>query len=98
MGKILEAFLNDQLRIDEVTVKRTPEHQELCEKGYNLQEKLSKTLNSEEKEILTELVDTLFREGSFDAQRKFERGYRLGVLLTTEIFTEQETFLGRENK
>ena len=93
MGKILEAFLTDQLHVDSVTEKRSPEHQKLCEKWYNLQEKLSKTLNSEEKELLTELVDTLFQEGSFDAQKKFERGFRLGVLMTAEIFTEQGIFL-----
>ena len=93
MGKILETFLTDQLHVDSIQEKRTPEHQELCEKWYDLQEKLSKTLSSEEKELLTELVDTLFQEGSLDAQKKFERGFRLGVLMTAEIFTEQDIFL-----
>lgn len=92
MGKILKAFLTDQLRIDDVTGLRTPEHQKICERGYALQKKLSEKLNNEEREILTELVDTLFDESCMDAQKKFERGYRLGVLMTTEIFTEQDIF------
>ncbi len=93
MGKILEAFLTDQLRVDDVTGQRTAKHQRLCEKGCELQEKLAEKLNDEEKEMLTELVDTLFDEGCIDAEKKFERGFRLGVLMTAEIFTEQDIFL-----
>ena len=96
MGKILEAFLSDQLCVDEMAVKRKPEHQRLCERSSMLQEKLAEKLNGEEKEILAELVDTLFQEGSFDAQRKFERGYRLGVLLTSEIYAERDIFFYEE--
>ena len=92
MGKILEAFLTDQLRVDSGTQGRSAEHQQLCDKGSELQEKLAAKLNDEEKEILTELVDTLFEESCYDEQKKFERGFRLGVLMTTEIFTEQDIF------
>ena len=52
-----------------------------------------KKLNTEEKELLTELIDVIFNEGNVDAKKKFERGYRLGVLMTAEIFMEQDTFL-----
>ena len=93
MGKILEAFLTDQLRVDDVTGQRTAKHQKLCEKGCKLQEKSAEKLNDEEKERLTELADTLFDEDCIDAEKKFERGFRLGVLMTTEIFTEQDIFL-----
>ena len=92
MGKILEAFLTDQLRVDSGTEGRSAEHQQLCDKGSELQEKLAEKLNDEEKEMLTELVDTLFEESCFDEQRKFERGFRLGVLITAEIFAEQDIF------
>ena len=74
------------------TKPRSPEHQQLCNKGSELQEKLAEKLNDEEKEMLTELVDTLFEESCCDEQRKFERGFRLGVLITAEIFTEQDIF------
>lgn len=62
-------------------------------RGYELQEKLGEKLNAEEKELLTELVEPLFDEGCVDAEKKFERGFRLGVLMTAEIFTEQDIFL-----
>ena len=93
MGKILEAFLTDQLRVDDVTGKQSPKHQKLCEKNCELQDKLTEKLNDEEKEILTELLDTLFDESCIDAEKKFERGFRLGVLMSAEIFYGQDLFL-----
>lgn len=93
MGKILEAFLTDQLRVDSGTEGRSYEQQKLCERGSELQDKLAEKLNDEEKEMLTELVETLFEESCYDEQKKFERGFRLGVLITAEIFTEQNIFL-----
>ena len=57
MGKILEALLTDQLRVDSGTERRTPEHQALCEKGSRLQDELAKTLNDTQKAILEELVE-----------------------------------------
>ena len=92
MGKILKAFLTDQLHVDGETEGRSPEHQQLCDRGSELQDKLAEKLNDEEKEMLTELVDTLFEESCYDNQKKFERGFRLGVLMTAEIFTEQGIF------
>ena len=41
MGKILDAFLTEQLRVDSGTVKRSPEHQEVCDRSNELQEKLA---------------------------------------------------------
>lgn len=93
VGKILEAFLTDQLRVDSGTERRSPEHQEVSDRGCELQEKLAEKLNDEEKAILTQLVDTLFDEGCYDAELKFQRGFRLGVLMTAEIFAEQDMFL-----
>lgn len=93
MGNIVTALLTDQLRVDSVTERRTPEHQALCEKGNRLQEELAKTLNDTQKAILEEMVETLFDESSCNEQVKFERGFRLGVLITAEIFFGQDTFL-----
>lgn len=93
MGKILEAFLNDQLRVDSGTVRRSPEHQEVSDRGEELQEKLAEKLNDEENALLTQLLDTLFDESCFDAEAKFERGFRLGALMIAEIFAEQDMFL-----
>lgn len=93
MGKILEAFLTDQLRADSGTEGRSPKQKRLFDRGSELQDKLAEKLNDEEKEMLTELIDTLFEESCYDEQKKFERGFRLGVLMPAEIFTEQNIFL-----
>ncbi len=85
MGKILEAFLTEQLRVDSGTERKSPEHQEVSDRAEKL--------NDEEKAILTQLVDTLFDESCYDAEAKFQRGFRLGVLMTAEIFAEQDMFL-----
>ena len=93
MGKILEAFLTEQLRVDSGTERKSPEHREVSDRGCELQEKLAEKLNDEEKEILTQLVDTLFDESCYDAELKFQRGFWLGVLMIAEIFAEQDMFL-----
>lgn len=93
MGKILKALLTEQLRVDSGTERRTLEHQALCEKSGTLQDALAETLNDKQKEMLEELVETLFDESSCNEQIKFERGFRLGVLITSEIFYAQDIFL-----
>lgn len=93
MGKILDAFLTDQLHVDSGTEQLTPEHKALCEKSMALQNQLAETLNDKQKAQLEELVETLFDESSCAEQLKFERGFRLGVLITSEIFYAQDTFL-----
>ena len=93
MGKILDAFLTEQLRVDSGTVKRSLEHQEVCDRSDELQEKLAEKLNEEENALLRQLLDTLFDESCFEADAKFERGFRLGVLMIAEIFAEQDMFL-----
>ena len=92
MGNIVTAFLTDQLRVDSGTERKSPEHREVSDRGCELQEKLAEKLNDEEKEILTQLVDTLFDESCYDAELKFQR-FRLGVLMIAEIFAEQDMFL-----
>ncbi len=93
MGNILTAFLTDQLRVDSSTEKRSPEYQELCKKGNSLHDQLAEMLNDKQRAILEELVETLFDESGCAEQAKFERGFRLGVLITSEIFYRQDIFL-----
>ena len=51
MGKILDAFLDDQLHVNAVTAKRTRHHQYLCEQVEILQSKLAEKLNDEDKAL-----------------------------------------------
>lgn len=98
MGKILDAFVDDQLHVNPVTEKRTIQHQYLCEQVEILQSKLEKKLNDEDRELLKKLADTYFDESCCDAHNNFVRGYRLGVLMTMEIFSGQDSFLGDDEK
>lgn len=92
MDKILRAFAGEQLQIVEVTETRSPQRKKLIDEGYKLHNKLEEKLNSEEKELLERLIDVNSEEKSLYAEDKFIRGYRLGVLMTTEVFAGQGKF------
>ena len=92
----MNAFLTDQLLLDDDRVNRTPEHQKLCDKGLELQERLEEKLNDEEKKLLDSLVNALFDEGTCYGQDKFVRGYQLGVLMTIEAFEARDSFIIKE--
>ena len=96
MGRILEAFAEGELHVIPSNEIQSPKHQELFDKVCKLQEKLEEKLNSEEKKLLDELMDAVAEESCCYAQSKFIRGYRLGALMTMEVMSDQETFLGRK--
>ena len=93
MGKILDAFADGRLCIEEEVENRSKEHQWLTEKAYRLQEELKERLDDEERELLEELLDTVFEESYCYAQNRFVRGYRLGVLMTVENFEQQDSYV-----
>ena len=95
MGRILEAFAEDELHVIPSDEIRSPKHQKLCDKVCELQDKLEEKLNNEDKKLLDELMDAVAEESSCYAQGKFIRGFRLGTLMTMEVMSEQETFIGR---
>ena len=97
MGKILEAFADEQLFVILAEAKRSPEHQNAINKGCKLQEKLEERLNDEDKKLLSELMDMVSEESSCDAQSKFIRGYSLGVLMTMEVMMEKETYFAKNS-
>lgn len=93
MGKILEAFADGRLCMEEEPEQRSQEHLELTENAFRLQEELETRLGDEERELLGKLMDTVFAECSCYAQNRFVRGYRLGVLMTMEVFDQQDTYV-----
>ena len=93
MGTILEAFAEGELCVEEESEKRSPEHQRLCEEAGRLQCQLEERLDEEERKLLDCLTDVLSAECSCYARSRFVRGYRLGVLMTMEVFSEQDTFV-----
>lgn len=94
MGKILKAFVTDQIHIDAIAEKYSPEHKKFYEKSCELCEELEKKLNDDEKKMLDELMEAMFNDGACYAEEKFIRGYKLGVLITAEVYQGQDDFLG----
>lgn len=92
MERFLRAFASDQLQVIEVTETRSPKRQKLIDESYKLHNELEEKLNGEEKEMLERLLDINADEHTLYAEDKFIRGYRLGVLMTMEVFAGQEKF------
>ena len=84
VGKILDAFSNEQLLVNAVTEKRSPAHQKYCEQVCAFHKKLEEKLNDEQRKLLVQLLDAMENEHNCDAQNRFIRGYSLGVLMATE--------------
>lgn len=95
MGEILNAFATEQLRIDSVTETQDEKQKKLDEKSYGLRTELENKLNGEEKVLLGRMLDSMSEEWCRYAEQKFVRGYRLGVLMTMEVFEGRDDFLGR---
>ena len=93
MGKILDAFAENELYTTEVIEKRSPQRQRLIENTNEIHRKLEQNLNSEDNELLEQLLEVIFDESYCYAQANFIRGYRLGIFMATEIFSEQDSFL-----
>ena len=64
MGKLLEAFTNNELYATEVIQKRSPKRQKLLEKSDKLYEKLRKKYNEKDKEILEQLLELVDRKST----------------------------------
>lgn len=97
MGKILDAFSDEQLLVNAVTEKRSPVHQKHCEQVCAFHKKLEEKLNEEQKKLLEHLLDAMENEHNCDAQNRFIRGYSLGVLMATEVMEERDKFLIEED-
>lgn len=94
MGKILKAFVTDQIHIDAIAERHSPEYIKFYKKSCELQEELEKKLNGDEKELLDDLMETMFTNGACYAEEKFIRGFKLGMLITAEVYQGQDEFLG----
>lgn len=93
MQRILEAFANDALRVEADVGQRAPEHQKVCELTMELEQKLVERLGDEEKKLFEKLMDAMASESSYYAEGRFIHGYRLGVLMTMEVFMDSDIYL-----
>ena len=94
----MRAQANDGLIVSDTVRGRPPEHQKLSDKCCELQKKLEKKLDENAKLLLTKLVNAICDEEYQEAVSSFDRGYRLGVLTTMEVFEHYNSFSGREGK
>lgn len=93
MGKILETFFEGNLLVEPITEKRSKEHKAVCDHAYNLVEELEAKLNSDEKELLDQIVEALNAESQYYAADRFVRGYSLGALMMLEVIEKRDEFL-----
>lgn len=68
MGKILDAFSDEQLLVNAVTEKRSPAHQKYCQQVCALHKELEEKLNEEQAGLLEQLLDVMENEHNCDAQ------------------------------
>lgn len=97
VGKILDAFSDEQLLVNAVIEKRSPEHQKYCEQVCTFLKELEENLNEEQNGLLQKLLEAIENEHNCDAQNRFIRGYSLGALMTTEVMEERDKFLIEED-
>lgn len=97
MSTILEALANNDLHVLEITEKRSPKRQKLIDLSVILRSKLEQNINDSDKELLDQLLNAVYDETSLYAQDRFINGYRLGTLMTTEVFQEKNAFLNQED-
>ena len=93
MGKILNAFFNDDLDVNSMIQSKDSKYRRLSGHSYELQEKLQSILNEKENTLLSELIDALSDESYYYAHQQFIKGYELGVLMTSEIYADKEVLL-----
>ena len=86
MGKILDAFAMDNLSTEPAIYQGSPEYEKARKRFCDLGEQLLARLNQEEKTLLEEYTSAQSEENSLYAVERFVRGYRLGVLMTMEVF------------
>lgn len=98
MGKILDAFFKDELLVSTAPETRSPEHQKLCEKCNKLIDEMKEKLEGkEEEELFDALMETMFDEGCLAENYMLRHGYRIGVLMTMEVFEDYNSFIVKQD-
>ena len=95
MQRTLEALANDALQVEMDVKKRSKEHQEAGNLSIELEQRLEEQLTSSNKKLLEELMEAVAIESSYYAQERFIHGYRLGALMTTEVFMDCDQYWGK---
>lgn len=93
MNKILEAFAVDNLSVNPAIYRGNSKYRKAIKAMYETAETLEGKLNDEEKQLFEQFCDAQSEESYIYELDKFIRGYRIGVLMMVEVFTETSDFI-----
>ena len=90
MGKILDAFADDELCVNPTTYKGSREYRKAIDTMYKTAEELAAKLNDEEKKLFEQFRDAQADENHLYQLDAFKRGFRIAVLMLFEVFAACE--------
>ena len=90
MGKILDAFADDELCVNPTTYKGSREYRKAIDTMYKTAEELAAKLNDEEKKLFEQFRDAQADENHLYQLDAFKRGFRIAVLMLFEVFAAGE--------
>lgn len=97
MGKILEAFAEEELSVVPVTYRGNAEYRAATNTMCELAELLSEKLDEEGCQLFEKFRDAQAKAEWIYARDRFIDGYRTGILTMTEIFTESDSLIRQNN-
>lgn len=86
MGKILDAFADDELSVNPSIYNGNAKYRQAVDKMYKTAEALEAKLNDEEKELFEQFRDAQGDESHLYQVDVFSRGFRIAVLMLFEVF------------
>lgn len=90
MKSILEEFANDNILPGSRYFKQNSEYGKAIKKAADLEDTLGGLLNENERKLLDEFSSAQAEVSRLSSVDKFIYGYRLGVLMTMEVFTGRD--------
>ena len=90
MKSILQEFANGNIPSDPDTLKKDSPYTKSLNRIANIENKLLRGLDDALKELLESLIDAQLEAAVISNNEKFIDGYRLGVLMTMEVFMGRE--------
>ena len=84
---ILEQFANGDIHPHERACNNDPEYRSICHELESLKEKLFHSLGEADKKMFEEFLEIQLDESNLHDISTFIHGYRLGALMTMEVFT-----------
>ncbi len=92
MDKILEELWYGNINPQESDLSNTPEIKEITKNTARHRENLERTLSDEQKELLTQLTDSMYDFERIYELEIFKYAFKLGARITAEsLFTDNQS-------